>query len=266
MHKERQATSVPVVIHASRVSPSKADLEAAMQKLSIDTAMALRMKDEQARAALIAQKASFEQTAQNWSRAAKDAVSVEVAQAKNDEKNRASRMLNAEMHEERRVGELTMRTAEQLIKEEAEATLHMTKMNLQKEAESFVMEQAERLQSIAKNEVTEARERALTVNTHKDEMTEEQNVAMNMLQYKVQQMEMNEMHHREEAQQQLLRMQKVYDEQQAMLQEQLSTKYDAMFAESERRYEAKISHAACSLQAAVEENRSLKVKMVDEHF
>ena len=61
-------------------------------------------------------------------------------------------------------------------------------------------------------------------------------------------------------------MQKVYEEQQAMWQEQLSTKYDAMFAESERRYEAKISHAACSLQAAVEENRSLKVKMVDEHF
>ena len=118
--------------------------------------MALRMKDEQARAALMAQKASFEQTAQNWSRAAKDAVSVEVAQAKNDEKNRASRMLNAEMHEERRVGELTMRTAEQLIKEEAEATLHMTKMNLQKEAESYVMKQAERLQSLAKNEVTEA--------------------------------------------------------------------------------------------------------------
>ena len=139
-------------------------------------------------------------------------------------------------------------------------------MNLQKEAESYVLEHADRLQSLARNEVTEAQERAHTVNTHKDEMTEEQNVAMNKLQYKVQQMEMNELHHREEAQQQFLRMQKVYDEQQAMLQEQLSTKYDAMFAESERRYEAKISHAACSLQAAVEENRSLKVKMVDEHF
>ena len=49
VHKERQATSVPVIIHASRVSPSKAELEAAMQKLSIDTAMALRMKDVEVR-------------------------------------------------------------------------------------------------------------------------------------------------------------------------------------------------------------------------
>ena len=141
VQRERQAMSVPAPSYTPRVSPSKADLEAAMQKLSNDTAMALRIKDEQAKAALVAQRDSFEQAAQDWSRVAKDVVSVEVAQAKNDEKNRASRMLNAEIHEERRVGKLTLHTAEQLVKDEAVAALQMTEKNLQNEAESYVMEQ-----------------------------------------------------------------------------------------------------------------------------
>ena len=89
---------------------------------------------------------------------------------------------------------------------------------------------------------------------------------MNQLQLKLRQMEMAESQQREAAQVQHLRMQKVYEEQQAMWQEQITTRYDEMLAASERRFEAKISHAACSLQAAVEENRTLKVKMVDEHF
>ena len=86
VQRERQAIGVPASINASRVSPSKAELEAAMQKLSIDTAMALRVKDEQAKAALVAQKDSFEQAAQEWSREAKDVVSVEVAQRRTTRK------------------------------------------------------------------------------------------------------------------------------------------------------------------------------------
>jgi hypothetical protein len=46
-----------------------------MQKLSNDAAMALRIKDEQAKAALVAQRESFEKVAQDWSREAKDVVS-----------------------------------------------------------------------------------------------------------------------------------------------------------------------------------------------
>ena len=63
VHRERNAMSVP----ATRVSPSKAELEAAMQKLSNDTKMALKVKDEQAKAALIAQRESFQKVAQDFS-------------------------------------------------------------------------------------------------------------------------------------------------------------------------------------------------------
>ena len=51
VQKERTAMSVP-----ARVSPSKAELEAAMQKLSNDAKIALKAKDEQAKAALVAQR------------------------------------------------------------------------------------------------------------------------------------------------------------------------------------------------------------------
>jgi len=134
-----------------------------MQKLSNDAAMALRIKDEQAKAALVAQRNSFEQAAQDWSREAKDVVSVEVAQAKNDEKNRASRMLNAEIHEERRVGKLTLHAAEQLVKDEAVAELQMTWKNLQMQAENYVTEQSDRLQALARNEVSEVQEQAYNI-------------------------------------------------------------------------------------------------------
>ena len=189
VQRVRHAMSVPASVSASRVSPSKAELEAAMQKLSNDAAMALRIKDEQAKAALAAQRESFEKVAQDWSREAKDVASVEIAQAKNDEKNRASRMLNAEIHEERRVGKLTLHTAEQLVKDEAVAALQMTEKNLQKEAESYVMEQSDRLQALARNEVSEVQEQAYTVYTRKDEKTEEQNITMNQRQFQLQQME-----------------------------------------------------------------------------
>ena len=266
VQSERNAMSVPASVPASRVSPSKAELEAAMQKLSNDAAMALRIKDEQAKAALVAQRESFEKVAQDWSREAKDVASVEVAQAKIDEKNRASRMLNAEMHEERRVGKLTLRTAEQLVKDEAVAELQMTEKNLQMQAESYVMGQSDRLQALARNEVSEVQEQAYAVYTHKDEKTAEQIIAMNQLQLKLQQMEMAESRQREAAQVQYLRMQKVSEEQQAMWQEQMTTRYDEMLAASERRFEAKISHAASLHHEAVEENKALKAEMVDDHF
>ena len=89
---------------------------------------------------------------------------------------------------------------------------------------------------------------------------------MNQLQLKLQQMEMAESQQREAAQVQHLRMQKVFEEQQAMWQEQITTRYDEMLAASERRFEARISHAASLHQAAVKENEALKVKMVDDHF
>ena len=59
VQKERAAMSVP----ATRVSPSKAELEAAMQKLSNDAKIALKVKDEQAKAALVAQRESFQKVA-----------------------------------------------------------------------------------------------------------------------------------------------------------------------------------------------------------
>ena len=68
-------------VPATRVSPSKAELEAAMQKLSNDAKMALKVKDEQAKAALVAQRESFQRVAQDWLRKSKDVASVEVAQA-----------------------------------------------------------------------------------------------------------------------------------------------------------------------------------------
>ena len=50
-------------VPATRVSPSKAELEAAMQKLSNDAKIALKVKDEQAKAALVAQRESFQKVA-----------------------------------------------------------------------------------------------------------------------------------------------------------------------------------------------------------
>ena len=68
VQRERHAMSVPASVPPSRVSPSKAELEAAMQKLTNDAAMAVRIKDEQAKAALVAQRESSEKVAQDWSR------------------------------------------------------------------------------------------------------------------------------------------------------------------------------------------------------
>ena len=97
-----------------------------MQRMAHGTNVALRVKDEQARAALTAQRESFERVTTEWSREVKDVASVKVAQAKIDDRNRASRTLNAELHEERRVGKLTLQTAEQLVKDEAAAELQMS--------------------------------------------------------------------------------------------------------------------------------------------
>ena len=79
-------------------------------------------------------------------------------------------------------------------------------------------------------------------------------------------MEMAESQQREAAQDQQLRMQKVYEKQQEMWQEQMTTKYEALFAESERRFEARLTHAASLHQEALKANEALKVKMVDDHF
>ena len=139
----------------ARVSPSKAELEAAMQKLSNDAKIALKAKDEQAKAALVAQRESFQKVAQDFSREAKDVASIEVAQATIEERNRASRVLSAEMNEERRVGKVTLQTAEQLVKNEAVAELQTTEKNLQMQAQNYVAEQSDRFQAMARNEVQE---------------------------------------------------------------------------------------------------------------
>ena len=129
-----------------------------MQKLTNDTKVAMKVKDEQAKTALAAQRESFERVATDWSREAKDVASVEVAQATIDERKRASRTLNAELHEARRVGKLTLQTGEQLVKDEAVAELQMIERNLQMQAQTFVTEQSDRLHALARNEVSEVKE------------------------------------------------------------------------------------------------------------
>ena len=94
-------------------------------------------------------------------------------------------MLNAELHEERRVGKLTLQTAEQLVKDEAVAELQMTEKNLQMQAQSYVTEQSYRLHALARNEVTEVQEQAYHIYSHKDEKTAEHIIAMNQLQLKL---------------------------------------------------------------------------------
>ena len=86
-----------------------------------------------------------------------------VAQAKIDERNRAGRALNAELHEDRRVSKLTLQTAEQLVKDKAAAELQMTERNLHIQAQNFVAEQSDRLQALARSEVTEVQEQAYNV-------------------------------------------------------------------------------------------------------
>ena len=92
---------------------------------------------------MAAQRESFQRVTTEWSREAKDVASVEDAQATIDERNRASRTLNAELHEERRVGKLTLQTAEQLVKDESVAELRMDERNLQMQAQNFVTEQSD---------------------------------------------------------------------------------------------------------------------------